>query len=124
MKPTISIDFDGVIMDYSAGWTGYRPEGPPVPGAVEFVDQLVAEGYEVVVSSCRAYTDIGRRGITEWLAHHGFPRLEVTHEKPHAVAYIDDRGHRFEGDFAALKVKLLRPVWFASPTEPNFGDRQ
>ena len=120
-KGTISSDFDGVLHDYADGWTGYRPAGKAIEGSLEFVGELIAEGYEVIVSSCRAYTLIGRVGIADWLLEYGFPRLEVTCEKPHAIAYIDDRAHRFEGDFGALKTKMLRPVWFSVPKEPEFG---
>lgn len=124
MKDTISVDFDGVLHDYRAGWTGYEPTGEPVPGAREFVCQLVTDGYEVVISSCRAYTQIGRDGIREWLERHDFPRVSVTCEKPHARFYVDDRGIRFDGCFGAVRAAMNQPVWFAEAAEPNFGERQ
>lgn len=115
MRKAISIDFDGVLHDYSGGWTGYKPEGGPVPGAVEFTSDLQDQGFQVIVSSCRALTDLGRRYIREWLDDNGF-RMEfmhVTAEKPHAEFYIDDRAIRFEGDFKQVEeqMKTLQP-WF------------
>lgn len=119
---TISIDFDGVIHDYSAGWTGYVPQGEPVPCAREFVRWCLSMGYEVVVSTCRAYTQIGRLAVREWLEGHGFPveRMQITCEKPHADWYVDDRAIRFEGDFAAVGEQMRRPVWFKAQVEPEF----
>jgi len=120
MEDTISVDFDGVLHDITGGWTGYAPEGQPVPGARDFVAQLVADGYEVVISSCRAYTLIGREGMRRWLEQHGFPRVEVTCEKPHAKHYIDDRAIRFDGCFGAVRAAMGRPVWFEEAPEPRF----
>lgn len=120
MKRTASVDFDGVLHDYSDGWTGYEPNGGPIPGAREFVQWLVAQEIEVIISSCRAYTQIGRTGIQDWLLFHGFPRCSVTCEKPHAEWYIDDRGIRFSGDFEAVKLLMERPVWFKTGYEPSF----
>lgn len=122
MRETISLDFDGVLHDYRAGWTGYVPEGEPVPGARAAVLALLAMDYEVVISSCRAYTQIGREGIREWLGKHGFPveRLHVTCEKPHAAHYVDDRAIRFEGEWPAVFDQLRRPVWFEAKKEPGF----
>lgn len=119
MKKTISLDFDGVIHSYEAGWTGYAPEGEPIPGSVEFVKKLIANDYEVIISSCRAYTQIGREGIRDWLNKHGFPRLDVTCEKPHAVVYLDDRAVRFEGCFEQAWVMLNQEVWFKVGKEPD-----
>src|SRR5678815_4824329 len=103
--PTISIDFDGVIHDYSDGWTGYHPIGEPVPGSLEFVQECIDVGYVVFISSCRAFTQTGRECIKVWLEDNGFPigRIHITSDKPHADWYIDDRAIRFEGDFNQVK---------------------
>lgn len=120
MKKTLSIDFDGVLHDYRDGWTGYEPKGEPIPGALEFVQRVTNEGHEVIVSSCRAYTQIGRIGIQEWLQRHGFPRLDVTCEKPHATWYLDDRSIRFEGCFETAWAMMDKEPWFVSGSEPVF----
>lgn len=51
---SIALDFDGVIHDYSLGYTGHVPEGGPLPGALEFVQELLREGWSVYVHTCRA----------------------------------------------------------------------
>ena len=122
MRKTISLDFDGVLHDHSAGWTGYAPEGRPVEGARAFVDECLAEGLTVIISSCRAYTQIGREGIRGWLEQHGFPahRLSITCEKPYAEWYVDDRSVRFEGCFAAVREQMARAPWLDPGDNPTF----
>ena len=120
---TISIDFDGVLHDYSGGWTGYVPQGEPIPGAREFVAWCRAQGLEIVISTCRAYTQMGRLAVRDWLEQHGFPAefIQVTCEKPHAEWYVDDRAIRFNGRFAEIKLAMQQPVWFKQQPEPEFG---
>lgn len=122
MRETISIDFDGVLHDYSNGWSGYVPQGPPVPGALQFVEDCLNHDLEVIISSCRAYTLIGREGIRAWLEAHGFPaeRIAVTCEKPHAKWYLDDRAIRFNGCFDQAWESMEQPVWFEARREPEF----
>jgi hypothetical protein len=112
---TIAIDFDGVIHGYESGWTGPVPGDPPVPGAREGIAGIRALGFQVVVFTCRALTDEGRRGIVGWLAQHGIEVDEVTAIKPHAELYVDDRAWRFEGDWSELLEDLqrfgVRPPW-------------
>ncbi len=116
----ISLDFDGCIGCQRGGWTGYRPTGAPIPGAREFIRWAQAEGHAVIISSCRALTQLGRLGIAEWLEEHDFPPLPVTCEKVHADVHIDDRGLRFNGCWQEMRELLHTPVWFGTPTEPTF----
>jgi len=102
-KKTVAIDFDGVIHSYKQGWTGPVPEDPPVDGALDFIHFLEKKGYEVVIFSSRAKTKEGVEGTEKWLSEHGFPKLDVRHEKPEALLYIDDRGFRFTGVWDDLK---------------------
>lgn len=103
---TVVLDFDAVLHLYRRGWTGPEPLEPPVPGALEFVRWLLAQGYDVVVSSARADQPDGLHGIVGWLARYGFPALPVTNRKPAAILYVDDRAFRFEGDFQAVRDAL------------------
>lgn len=96
---TVALDFDGVLHSYTSGWTGYEPTDPPVPGAKEAVEALLAAGAEVVVFSTRADTQEGAEATAAWLAQYGFPEVQVTAMKPKAVAYIDDRAVSFRGDW-------------------------
>jgi hypothetical protein len=100
MKRTICIDFDGVLHSYSKGWQGATVLELPVPGAQAFVRRLQSLGFEVVIQSTRAATSQGYAAIRGWLHEHHFTGdITVTHEKPMAVLYVDDRGYRFTGSF-------------------------
>lgn len=121
-RPTIAVDLDGVLHRYEQGWTGQVPLEPPVPGAREAVAAIRALGYRVVVFTCRALTQLGRAGTIAWLDAHGIEVDEVTAIKPHALAYVDDRAIRFDGDWAAV-VRAIeggppRP-WNAGRTPPR-----
>lgn len=106
---TVAVDFDGTLHPYTDGWTGSVPEDePPIPGAKTFVAWLINDGFDVVIFSTRADHDDGRVGIEQWLAKwfgYGIAaQLRVTHEKPPAVAYVDDR---------AVPVDPSDPEWEA-----------
>lgn len=92
-KKTVAVDFDGVLNNYH----GYNPNdlGTIREGAKEFLEELHQE-YTVIIYSTRNSTD-----IIHWLEKYHLNRYikEVTNKKPPAVAYIDDRGIRFEGDY-------------------------
>lgn len=118
----------GVLHSYVSGWTGSRPVDPPVEGAREAVEAFLAGGYSVVIFTCRALTDDGRRGTIEWLQEHGFPVCDVTAFKPHALLYVDDRAFRFEGSWAALMAMATgsgTPRPWTTPKAASFpwGDR-
>ena len=102
----IAVDFDGVLHSYVRKWTGDVPEDPPVPGAQDFIDELLGLGYGVIIFSHRAHTKAGEQGIRQWLKDHDFPPLRVTDMKPAAEVYVDDRAFRFEGDFKKV-IKFI-----------------
>lgn len=91
-KRTICLDFDGVLHGYSKGWGDGTIYDGPVNGTVEAVKKL-AEDYRLVISTCREDTI----AIWQWLNANGLESYiaEVTHGKPKAVLYIDDRAIRF-----------------------------
>ncbi|MGW0948503.1 hypothetical protein ACWD4O_38935 [Streptomyces sp. NPDC002623] len=106
---TLAIDFDGVIHQYSRGWQDGTIYDPPLPGALQALEQLTRT-YAVFIHTTRDATN-----VAAWLAQRGFdtvvdvdgpthPKREfwnevgpllVTDRKLPAVAYIDDRGIRF-----------------------------
>ncbi len=91
---TVAVDFDGVLHPYTKGWVGPVPaDEPPTPGAREFLEALVADGYRVVIFSTRCDTPEGLAGTCDWINQHGLAGLidNVTSQKPAAVAYVDDR---------------------------------
>jgi hypothetical protein len=129
--PTIAVDFDGVIHSYTSGWQGAHviPD-PPVPGAIDFLAYLSADGTpaNVVIFSSRAKTWRGRRAMKAWLCEHsgglwdecmgnpGIQSIKVTATKPVASVYLDDRAVRFDGSFPSdgkgVRAMLeLQPWW-------------
>jgi hypothetical protein len=102
-KRTIAVDFDGVIHRYSKGWQDGTIYDPPVEGAREALARIQAR-YSVVIFTTRVNPAMRGSGtqmeaVLGWLDAHGFRRGEhfdeITHVKPPALAYIDDRAIRF-----------------------------
>jgi hypothetical protein len=113
-KPTIVIDFDGVIHSYTSPWT--KPEeipDPPVSGALQAISEYLLLGYEVVIQSTRAVSRPGHAAMRQWLDNNHFPHsIPIMFEKPAAILYIDDRGWRFEGRFpSAQEIDQLKSTW-------------
>ena len=111
LAKTVAVDFDGVLHPYTDGWVGSTPaDEPPTPGAREFLEALAANGYVVVVFSTRCDHPEGLDGTVGWLDRHGLLHFvdRVTHEKPAAVAYVDDRAVPFAGDWEAVRAGVER----------------
>ena len=108
---TICLDFDGVCNTYR-GWKGKEELYEPAEGLTEFLEELKAQGYEVVVHSTRPP---GK--LKAWFKKHGLQELVdgFPQDKPPAVAYVDDRGIRFDGDFykvlSYIGVRGTEPWW-------------
>ena len=105
-KSQLGLDFDGVIHKNSKGFHDGTIYDEPLEGAIEGVKYLNEElGYDLVIYSCKANPNRplvnGKNGIElvwEWLDKHGIRQniKDVTYIKPNALAYIDDKGIRFE----------------------------
>lgn len=111
LAKTIAVDFDGTLHPYTEGWTGSTPaDEPPLPGAALALQDLTESGYQVVVYSVRADHPEGLRGILDWLALHDLRQYveDVTHLKPAAAAYIDDRAVVYRGDWAECVEEARR----------------
>lgn len=112
---TVAVDFDGVIHAYSKGWQDGTIYDEPVPGAFDALRALMAR-YAVFIHTSRDPGQVGR-----WMKEHGDIPVEwfedyrnppqfwnhqdsllVTSLKLPAIAYIDDRGIRFESWDQAL----------------------
>lgn len=120
MKPTIAVDFDGVLHSYTTPWShALSIPDAPVEGAFAWLREAV-KLFSVVVYSTRASqsslaevpglentdpdvrTAAMLRAFEEWFLAHGLERsvlyqLTFDAEKPKAIAYLDDRAWRFEG---------------------------
>lgn len=104
-KGTVVFDFDGVIHSYISGWSE-TPNDPPVKYIKEEIDLIRKEGYEVVVVSTRCDTKEGKNTVIEYLAKHNIQVDRVTDIKPPALAYIDDRAIKFDGNAKSLLYKI------------------
>ena len=100
----IAIDFDGVIHGNSKGFYDGTVYDEPIEGSIEAIRELV-ETYTIVLFTAKVKPDrplvngkTGEELIWEWLEKHeiAWAIKEITCEKPRAVAYIDDKGIRFE----------------------------
>lgn len=109
-KPTICLDFDGVIHSYERGWTGPEPLDGPVRGSREFVEELLRRGFRVAIVSSRGHTGAGRGFVRTWLRWHKFPTIgddfDIHTTKVPAILYVDDRGFRFNGSFGEILTML------------------
>ena len=113
---TIAIDFDGVLAEYH-GWQGPEHLGAPLPGAIVFVNMLLAEGYNVIIFTTRAASNEGIESIVGWLKMHGLDallhdRLVISCIKPPAFLYIDDRAFVFKGTYPTInEIEDFAPWW-------------
>lgn len=117
-KPTICVDFDGVIHSYERGWQGGAIYGTVVPGFFEWVER-VRDHVKITIYSSRSKDEAGVVAMGMWLheqrnawikaggeRHPTEPlELEFAHEKPAAWLTIDDRAVRFDGDWTAPELQ-------------------
>ena len=91
-KPTIMIDLDGVLNNYSY----YTKEIPELQnGAEEFLANLSKE-YKLVLFTTRK-----KRLASKWLKTNKIDRYfsDITNIKYPAYIYLDDRAIKFEGNY-------------------------
>jgi phosphoglycolate phosphatase-like HAD superfamily hydrolase len=106
-QKTLGLDFDGTICQKQSYGDGLIYQ-TPTDGAVEAIKKLKDAGYKLVVFTTRLNPDFGgdivwkHKQIVEWLQKYGIPYDEVTNHKPEAMAYIDDRAVRFQGNWLSI----------------------
>lgn len=86
-RPTLCVDFDGTI--YSGD--SLRPM---LPGCVEALTHL-KQTYRIGIFSARL-TPRERQDMKSILDGNNVPYDEILERKPQAVAYLDDKGFKFE----------------------------
>lgn len=134
MKPTLCLDFDGVIHSYTSGWKGIDqiPDPPVVDiatgqSAIEKLYEYI-EHFHVCIYSTRSETQAGREAMKDWLGHWDAtywrehpnqpqPRtalllcIDFPAVKPPALVGIDDRVVTFTGVFPEAKILLDFKPW-------------
>lgn len=112
-KPTLLLDFDGVLHDYK-GWEG--PEErflhPPIEGA-RHACLLLARDFRLV-----CFTTRPREMVEKWLRAWGFPQMMVTDRKLPAAVLLDDRALTFTGtwtDDLLSQIRNFQPHWHSAP---------
>lgn len=120
-KPTLCVDFDGVIHSYSSKWlnAAFIPD-PPVPGALAWLLKAT-DTFDVKIYSSRSSQEGGIKAMMLWLEH--WARIELPNDeaggyaanslinricndngafptqKPAAFLTIDDRAICFDGNW-------------------------
>lgn len=119
-KPTLCVDFDGVIHSYTSGWKGAcEIPDPPVRGALSRL-YTAGEHWEVCIYSSRSKEPGAIDAMQKWLRKHAdtefnglvpiddfMGALSFPTQKPAANMTIDDRALCFEGDWSAIDPKAL-----------------
>lgn len=109
-RPTIAVDFDGVMHNDNLGFSDGTCYGEPIVGTHGALSVL-SDRFRVVVFSAKARLDrplidglTGVEHIQGWLVKHNLDKFidEITAEKPRALLYIDDNAFRFEDWETAL----------------------
>ncbi len=117
-KPTIAIDFDGVIHAYTSQWVhaGVIADDA-VPGFWEWAD-TVCKFYRLVIFSSRCDNEKAIDAMRRWLIEQrtkwrkeggktdGTAHFEFATRKPSAHVLIDDRAIQFRGRWDAPELSL------------------
>lgn len=109
----IAVDFDGVIARYDH-WEGFGVFGDIIPGTIEALEHLQANGWQIIVYTARKELEL----IREYLIEEAVPFCYVTNQKPPAHVYVDDRAIQFRGNWDEILPQLedFEP-WYRRPTE-------
>ena len=105
-KPTVAIDFDGVVHKYTTPFEEFDviPDSI-VPGIKDFLEELHKD-YKIVIFTARVINERGLLAVTKFMKENNLPYDDITSIKPYAIAYIDDRAITFTGVFNGLKDKI------------------
>jgi hypothetical protein len=125
-RPTLVLDFDGVLHSYTTPWAGAEVvSDPPVDGALVFL-RNATEHFTVAIYSSRTHQPGGLTAMQEWLAKAFMDDLEfsrdeavrfVMHvlrwplEKPAAFVTLDDRAITFTGVWPKIEELLFFKPW-------------
>lgn len=109
MYKVASFDLDGVIARYD-GWIDDYHVGEPVPGMKELLQELMDDGWKIIIFSTR-----GTEIIKTWCAIYDIPYTWVNENpeyqgrnsgKPVTWFHVDDRAINFDGDVKKLRRNI------------------
>jgi hypothetical protein len=110
---TIAVDLDGVILKFDGNWKGSLFFDEPIPGAVEGLQKLRDDGFQIIVYTTRinplaagnqGFTAVEQLGMVQAILNlFKIPYDKVSFFKPLAAYYIDDRAIRFTDWKQAVK---------------------
>lgn len=122
-RPTLCVDFDGVIHSYEKGWQNGVIYGTVTPGFFEWAEQA-SKHFELVIYSSRSKTEAGVMAMGQWLVEQRKAwraaggktesddplAFDFATQKPAAWLTIDDRAICFRGswDDPALRPEAMR----------------
>ncbi len=113
----IAIDFDGVIHEFN-GYGDGTCYGQPINGAFDAIEQL-SKKYNIIIYSSKCLPDrplvsglTGKQLITDWLKKYDMLKYikDITHFKPRAKYYIDDKAIHFQNNWKDILKQLLNFV--------------
>jgi hypothetical protein len=131
-KPTLCLDFDGVIHSYHTPWENkWTIPDPPVVGAMASIIYYLDEGFDVAIFSSRSSDLRGRAAMKEWLknamyvhistrpifagnepydANKILRKIKWPWFKPSAFVTIDDRAICFDGTWpTGPQIRSFKP---------------
>lgn len=133
-RPTLCLDFDGVLHSYSSGWQGAdKVSDPPVDGAMEFLVQA-SEVFSIAIHSSRNSKSGSVEAIKSWLRRYlrehlrskdvqsSYRNIEGEVErilmrihypslKPAAHVILDDRAMTFTGQWPSIDELQTFKSW-------------
>jgi ribonucleotide monophosphatase NagD (HAD superfamily) len=121
-RGVVVVDLDGTICEHR-----FPAFGAPIAGAREALQRLRQAGYRIIIHTVRTSSYYRANGlydtevnsqeaISAYLQHHRIPFDEIwMHDKPVAVAYIDDRGLRMVGDRKQSNWQEIADVLLSEP---------
>ena len=110
----LAIDFDGVVHTFDKGWHDGTCYGEPIEGSLEAIKSL-SEHWNIIIFSAKVRPDrplvngmSGYELVDKWLEKHGVRNYvsEITHEKPRAKFYIDDKAIEFKNNWDEILERL------------------